>query len=128
MTDTSQDLSSGHLDDLKRQFSQGELREENERRTWKTRMLWAMSALVVGFYGLFIYLVWFYHCRELDQSHLVLLIVLAAIPSLLCVNIFRLVGSPTHGREKPEVTLHPWLDLAKELGREAIDILKKKSG
>ena len=116
--DTNDDLSEGKIDPKRAEIEEGVLREEAQRRRWKTGVMWGMAVVVTGFYVFLIILILCPY--EAENWHILLIV--SAIPTAFGFSLLRLVSQPVGGQKKDDFDIpSPWLKVAKEL----IDTLKE---
>jgi hypothetical protein len=114
------DLSAGKLPAKEIDLTSSELKEETQRLRWKTGILWGGAATALVFLMVLLCQVYFYRFRELTYTHTVLVVLVATIPSLIILNLMRLVS---RRKDEPgDLEANPWYALLKEL----LNILSKK--
>lgn len=115
------------MSEAEKSLAQLELDEERQRLWWKTVVLVGSSLLIGIFFASALFVVFFLIvCRpsyQLEIEHGVFVALLLAVPSLLAIQLFKMVDRSTE--MKPEdIEKHP----AFKLAREIVNIFAKKFG
>jgi hypothetical protein len=117
------DLAGGIIGPLQERIIGGQLEEEAQRRRWKTAVLWGSAIGILVFYLTFLgFILCVRACWVNPASSNLVIGLLAGIPTLLAINLFKLVGRSGHAKDSDDFERSPWLALAKEL----IDAIKPK--
>jgi hypothetical protein len=116
------DLAGGDVSALDEAIIKGQLSEEAQRRRWKTVVLWGSAATILLFYLAFlVYVLCFRQYWATTSSQNLIIGILAAVPTLLAINLVRMV-SRSSGHED-DFERNPWVSLLREL----IDALRQQS-
>nr|WP_298723794.1 hypothetical protein [uncultured Steroidobacter sp.] len=119
-----QDLSTGEVSATVRAVANWQIREENQRLKWKTGVLIGSAAIVIVFYATLLAFIFRIRMCWVNPASTNLIIgILAAIPTLLAINLVRMVARPTASQDPDDIGHNPWL----ALGKEALDVLKNWS-
>jgi hypothetical protein len=122
----SDDLSGGDVSFYEKARIHGDIEEERQRQTWKGRVLWTVAVLILVFVATFLMFVLNIYWRlpePLPTNEILLLGILAAIPSLLLINFMRLVSKPSNASGVFEQ--NPWVALLREITQTIADAVKK---
>ena len=115
------DLSAGPVSFDKQALLERQLREEDQRLRWKTAVLWGSFVSIVVFFGsLLVYVLSYRKYWINTASQNLIIAILAAIPTLLAINLMRMVGKPN--RKEDDFESSPWISLLREL----IDAIRQK--
>lgn len=90
------------------------IREERQRLRWKTALLWGSALTAIVMLVAFLEAVWFYLDQELSYTHVVMLIILAGIPTLILANLMKLVGR-SNAPSSDDIDGSPWSMIFREL-------------
>lgn len=122
MPPDASDLSGGTVDEVKARIKQDELAEEIERRKWKTFLLWAVFILILIFYGVFFHFIFdtlpsLLNSTKDGAAHdgVVIAAILVAIPTLMVVNLLKVVQKRNSPGSDEELEHNPWFALLKEI-------------
>ena len=117
------DLAGGAIAPLQERIIQGQLDEETQRRRWKTGVMVGSVIGIVAFYaalGIFVFCIDGYKIQPFSYN--LIIGILAAVPTLLAVNLFKLVSRPSNAKDSDDFERSPWFSLIKEL----IDAIKAR--
>lgn len=118
MTDDPKDLSGDKLSGNQKAITDLELQEEQQRLRWKAYVLRGSAAFIAVFFLSALAVIWKLVFREriypLEIEHGVLVALLLAVPSLLAIQVFKLVDK--NASPKPvDLESHPAIKLIREL-------------
>lgn len=122
----SDDLSGGDVSFYEKARIHGDIEEERQRQTWKGRVLWAVAILILVFVATFLVFIVNVYGRlpdPLQTNEILLLGILAAIPSLLIINFMRLVSKPS--KDAGNLEQNPWMMLLREMTQTIADAIRK---
>lgn len=110
------DLSGGDLPESERAETNLDLKEESQRLRWKTAIMWGGSIVTVAFYAAaFTSILYFvFYANIVAYEHLVLVGFLLAVPTLIALNFFKVVGKAP-GMTPEDFDNHPIVRLAREI-------------
>lgn len=121
----SQDLSAGVVSEAEAERVRRQAREEGQRQGWKTFVLWFFAGLILVLYSLFISFVFrLLLCPyRINHEQIFFAGLLAAVPTLLLINLFRAVSRPLYDTADDFESSH-WAAIVKELMQAAISWLR----